>query len=198
MRTIGRELQRAINGIRNAYRSKLTHITTTGPVAMVQADALAGEQVQDAELFQHYGLTSAPPKDTMLIVVPIGGKTTHSIAIATEHGTYRLKGLKEGEVALYTDEGDHILLKRGNNIEVVCGTKVTVTCPNVQMTGNLQVDGTIHANQNISTDMNLQATLDVKDAGGTKSMVGMRNVYNTHTHVENSIPGSTNQPTQGM
>lgn len=41
---------------------------------------------------------------------------------ATEHGTYRMKGLKTGEVAIYTDEGDSIVLKRGRLIEVTTQT----------------------------------------------------------------------------
>ena len=45
---------------------------------------------------------------------------SHGIVIATEHGTYRLKGLKSGEVALYTDEGAKIVLKRGRIIETEC------------------------------------------------------------------------------
>lgn len=40
--------------------------------------------------------------------------------IATEHGSYRLKALKTGEVALYTDEGAKIVLKRGRLIETDC------------------------------------------------------------------------------
>lgn len=40
--------------------------------------------------------------------------------IATEHGSYRLKALKPGEVALYTDEGAEVVLKRGRIIETDC------------------------------------------------------------------------------
>ena len=50
----------------------------------------------------------------------MGGKTSHGIVIATEHGSYRLKALKTGEVALYTDEGAKIVLKRGRLIETDC------------------------------------------------------------------------------
>ncbi|MCT2388796.1 hypothetical protein [Erwinia pyrifoliae] len=31
---------------------------------------------------------------------------------------YRLTGLKSGEVAMYSDEGDSIVLRRGNRVEV--------------------------------------------------------------------------------
>ncbi|MGL9774685.1 MAG: phage baseplate assembly protein domain-containing protein [Sodalis sp. (in: enterobacteria)] len=39
------------------------------------------------ELFQHYGLTSVPPASTMAVVLPVGGRTRHSIVIASKHST---------------------------------------------------------------------------------------------------------------
>lgn len=115
-------IRRYLAGIRQTFRGVLTLVKSAGAVQLVQVDGLAGEQLQDNELFQHYGYTSNPPPGTMAVVVPVGGKTSHGIVIATEHGSYRLKGLKSGEVALYTDEGDSIVLKRGRLIEVTTET----------------------------------------------------------------------------
>jgi phage baseplate assembly protein V len=56
----------------------------------------------------------------MAVILPVGGKTSHGIVIATEHGSYRLKALAPGEVALYTDEGAKIVMKRGRLIETDC------------------------------------------------------------------------------
>ncbi|EKN5087384.1 phage baseplate assembly protein V, partial [Yersinia enterocolitica] len=87
---------------------------------------------QDNELFQHYGFTSNPLPGTMAVILPLGGATSHGIVIATEHGSYRLKGLKSGEVALYTDEGAKIVLKRGRIIDVECDT-YRVKCKNYEV-----------------------------------------------------------------
>ncbi|EKN3723861.1 TPA: phage baseplate assembly protein V [Yersinia enterocolitica] len=122
----------ALNRIRKAFRAVLTRVNSGGPVQTVQARALAGEQLQDNELFQHYGFTSNPLPGTMAVILPLGGATSHGIVIATEHGSYRLKGLKSGEVALYTDEGAKIVLKRGRIIDAECDT-YRVKCKNYEV-----------------------------------------------------------------
>ncbi|HDV0806141.1 TPA: phage baseplate assembly protein V [Yersinia enterocolitica] len=122
----------ALNRIRKAFRAVLTRVNSGGQVQTVQARALAGEQLQDNELFQHYGFTSNPLPGTMAVILPLGGATSHGIVIATEHGAYRLKGLKSGEVALYTDEGAKIVLKRGRIIDVECDT-YRVKCKNYEV-----------------------------------------------------------------
>ncbi|CNL94221.1 phage baseplate assembly protein V [Yersinia frederiksenii] len=129
----------ALNRIRKAFRAVLTRVNSGGQIQTVQARALAGEQLQDNELFQHYGFTSNPLPGTMAVILPLGGATSHGIVIATEHGSYRLKGLKSGEVALYTDEGTKIVLKRGRIIDVECDT-YRVTCKNYEVNADTQAD----------------------------------------------------------
>ena len=119
---IDARIRRHLSGIRQTFRGVITLVKAAGHVQLVQVDGLAGEQLQDNELFQHYGYTSNPPAGSMAIVLPIGGKTAHGIIIATEHGTYRLKNLKPGEVALYSDEGDSVILKRGRVMEATTRT----------------------------------------------------------------------------
>ncbi|STU35668.1 Mu-like prophage protein gp45 [Klebsiella pneumoniae] len=76
----------------------LTRVKSDLTIQQVQVKGLAGEQLQDAELFQHFGFTSCPPAGTQCIVLPIGGQTSHAIIIATENGAYRLQ-VASGEVA---------------------------------------------------------------------------------------------------
>lgn len=122
IKEIDARIRRHLAGIRLAFRGVVSLVKSDGPVQLMQGEGLATENGQDDEYFQHYGLTSNPPAGSMKIALPIGGKTSHSIVIATEHGDYRLKSLKPGEVALYTDEGDKIVLKRGRLIEVTTHT----------------------------------------------------------------------------
>lgn len=191
---IDARIRRHVAGIRQTFRGVLTLVKTAGAVQLVQVDGLAGEQLQDAELFQHYGLTSNPPPGTMAVVVPVGGKTSHGIVIATEHGSYRLKNLASGEVAIYTDEGDSIVLKRGRLIEVTTQT-LRVNAPTLIEfnTQKVQVNSPL-----VSTTGQIQAALDITDkyGAGGKSMANMRTVYNSHTHHENDVHGDTNAPTQ--
>ena len=121
---IDSRIERAMSRVRTAFRAVVTALTTDGPVVLLQADALAGEALQDNELMQHYGFTSAPPPGTMGIVLPVGGKTAHGVIVATEHGSYRVKGLASGEVCVYSQldaqpHGHRIHFKADGSIEVL-------------------------------------------------------------------------------
>ena len=111
---------RALGRIRLAFRSVLTALDTKPGVQLMQADGLSGEKLQASELFQHFGFTSAPPEGTQCIVLPLGGKTAHSVIVATECGAYRVDGLKGGEVAVYNQSGARIVLKEQRVIEIEC------------------------------------------------------------------------------
>jgi phage baseplate assembly protein V len=189
IRDVQKAIDRALGSIRRPFRALQTAIRLGTMVQLVQADALAGEQLQDAELFQHYGFTSAPLDGTQLIVLPLGGRTAHGIIIATEHGTYRFKLAAEGEVALYSDEGDHVYLKRGRVMEIVTNTLLVKAAIKVRMETPL-----------VETTGEIRADLDITDSVATaaRSMAGMRQTYDTHTHPENDAGGPTGAPNQAM
>ena len=145
---IQRQITRALGSIRSAFRAVITLIEPGAGVQFAQGEGLAGEQVQSAEVFQHYGLTSSPPAGSMAVVLPLGGKTSHGIVIATEHGSFRLQGLQSGEVALYSDEGDSVVLKRGRVVEITTQTLritapagVEIDTPTLTVTGQIAGQG---------------------------------------------------------
>ncbi len=145
---IRRQIDRALGGIRTAFRAVITLVESGAGVQLAQGEGLAGEPVQAAEVFQHYGLTSNPPAGSMAVVLPLGGKTSHGIVIATEHGSYRLQGLQSGEVALYSDEGDSVVLRRGRVMElttetlrITAPTGVEITTPVLTVTGRIVGQG---------------------------------------------------------
>ncbi|ABO54300.1 TPA: phage baseplate assembly protein [Burkholderia vietnamiensis] len=189
MREVEKRVSRMLAGVRQAFRGVISGVNTDGPVVMVRGEGLAGESGVDEELFQHYGYTSAPPAGTMKIVVPIGGKTSHSIVVATEHAQYRVKALKDGEVAIYTDEGDSIVLSRGRVINIKTKTlnieaedSVNFKTPTVNMDHALNVAEQITGKGGLSMSGgdgahidNLRVDLDV--VIGNKS-------FNGHKHPE--------------
>lgn len=187
---VQRAIDRAMGKVRSAFRTVLTAIDSEAPIQLVQADGLAGEQLQDNELMQQYGFTSVPLAGTQMIVLPIGGKTAHGVVIASEHIASRIKNLKSGEVAIYDDQGQSVFLTRqgivvnggGLPVMVTNTPSVQIDSPTVTMTGDLTVDGAISANGNISTQADMSAAGDIKDQGGAKSMSGMRAAYNAHKH----------------
>lgn len=126
IKVIDERISRKLVGIRQAFRGVITLVKAAGEIQLVQLDGLSHEKLQDAEQFQQYGCTSNPPVGSMCIVLPIGGKTAHSIVIATEHGIYRLKNLAPGEVALYDDQGQKIHITRTGIVVDGGGKPVTV------------------------------------------------------------------------
>ena len=172
------QVERAMRGVRQAFRAIGTR-NTHGPSIGVQMQGLAGETVT-GELAQHYGFTSAPLAGAEFIVLPIGGNSRHAVVIATEDARYRLK-IRDGEVALYSDEGDHVHLKRGRVIEVVtetllikASTKVRFETPMIEATGEYQGEG------------NIQSAADVIDQ--VRSMQADRVIYNGHQHGNSPTP----------
>lgn len=111
-----------MSAVRQAFRGRLGRVQSGTPVQLVALDGLDGESLRDVEQFQQFGFTSNPPAGTMALVVPVGGKTSHGIVIATEHGSLRIVGLKSGETAIYSDEGAKIVIRKGRLIEATCDT----------------------------------------------------------------------------
>lgn len=182
---IDKRIRRALAGVRQLFRGIMGGTRTDGPVAMTQGTGLAGENLPDIELFQHYGFTSHPPPGTMMIVAPVGGKTSHSVVIATEHGAHRVKMLKTGEVAIYTDEGDSMTFARGRIINIVtqtlniqAGTAVNIETPIVNLSQKLNVKAQItgqggmavSGGDGVAVDGGMKITRDVEIGG--KSFLG--------------------------
>lgn len=191
---VDQRINAALNRIRNAFRGVLTRVNSTGPAQTIQGKGLGSEQLQDMELFQHYGFTSNPLPGTMAVVLPINGKTSHGIVIATEHGRYRLKELKPGEVALYTDEGCNIVLKRGKIIEANCDDFI-VNAKNKYSVNTADYDVNATNKANFDTPL-LKATNDIAD--GTSTLNKVRETYDDHEHEHGGDAGTTDKPNQLM
>jgi len=84
----------------------------------VQVELLADEVKDHVERFQQYGFTSVPLEGAEVLCVFLGGGRDHGIAFAIDDRRYRLTGLKNGDVALYTDEGTRIVLSRDKTVTI--------------------------------------------------------------------------------
>ncbi|OGP10440.1 MAG: hypothetical protein A2048_01365 [Deltaproteobacteria bacterium GWA2_45_12] len=178
-------------------------------IQSMQASLLADEVQDDMERFQNYGLTSHPPKGSEGIAVFPGGDRSHGLLIVVDNRKYRLKGLQEGEVALYSDEGDYIKLKRGNQIEIVTHTltvnatsavnittpSFNVTAPNSNFIGNVGIAGGLAMLNSNGGSGDINASGQVSDHTG--SMDQMRGIYNGHNHSDPQ-GGTTGGPNQSM
>lgn len=143
----------------------------------VQVALLGGEPAW-AERFQEYGYTSHPHPGAEAVVVSVGGARAHLVTLSVDDRRYRLTALKQGEVAIYDDQGQRVHLTREGIVVDGGGLPVNfVNCPDVHLDGHLHVAG------------------DVNDH--TSTMQTIRDIYNGHNHPGDS-GGTTGGPNQGM
>lgn len=159
-------------------RAVVTAVNDAPQVQEIQIEVLDGEVRSEVERFQNYGFTSRPLAGAEAAVVFVGGRREHGMAIAVEDRRYRVKDLEPGEVAVFTNEGDRVVIRKGGTIEITASTKVKVTtpllevaastkmkvtAPSVEVVGDLSVSGTITA-PTVNAD-NVTATTDVVGGG---------------------------------
>ena len=181
--TLDKRIKRHFGQIRKAFRGIGTNVNSAPKVMLIQGEGFAGEQLQAAEYMQHYGFSSNPPPGFMYVALPIGGKTAHTIVVATEHGSYRFKNLAPGETAISDDQGQSVHITRNGIVVNGGGKQVTMTnTPKIRMeTAQLEVTGQVK---------------DLCDSTG-KTMSGMRTTYNSHTH-NDPQGGTVAVPNQAM
>lgn len=124
------------------------------------------EEHNGKEQWQQYGFASRALKGMELLFFRLFGWV---VVTHTEDRVHR-PALADGEVCLYTDEGDSITLKRGRIIEVVAGAKVKVTAPTVEVVASIKVTLTTPL-VDISQDVKIAGKLDVTGASTFASTV---------------------------
>lgn len=186
-------IRRAMAGVRRAFRGRLTRVKSDLKIQQAQVNGLAGEQLQDTELFQHFGFTSNPPAGSQCLVVPLGGQTSHSVIIATENEKYRITALDSGEVAIYSMDGAYVAIKRGRIVEVDCDI-YRIKCKQYQVTSD---DFNVTASNGAAFDTpDLHSSQELSD--GKSTMSNLREIYDGHTHHHGGDTGTTEKPDQPM
>lgn len=103
-------------------KSTFIKVDDSKDIQEIQIKGLGSEIRNFFQRFQNYGFTSNPLNGSQGVTIFPGGSKDHGIIIAVDDRRFRLKNLAPGEVALYTDEGDKIHFKRGNQIDIVTKT----------------------------------------------------------------------------
>lgn len=150
-------MQPSSNRLLGPLRRGLAHLVARAVVTLVddaakmqtlQLGLLAGEALDGAEHWHPYGYTYKPHTGAEALVLAVGGHRAHSVVIACADRRYRLTGLADGEVALYTDEGDKIHFKRGKVIDIETDTlnikaasAVNFDTPVITQTGRIESQG---------------------------------------------------------
>ena len=111
-------------------RAVVTAIDDAGPLQTVQAEAMAGELIDQAERVQDYGFASHPHAGAEAVAVFGSGHRNHPLIIAVADRRYRLQALAAGEVAIHDDLGQVVHLTR-DGIEISSPLALTLTAEGV-------------------------------------------------------------------
>jgi phage baseplate assembly protein V len=129
----------------------------SGGVHKAQVHATAREVIDDVPVVQLYGLSTHAPVGSEAHMLCVRGDRSSPVVVATNNPAARPRNLKQGEVTLYTDEGDAITLARGHVVSITTTGTVNVSAPvvnisgpsggnaQVNVTGNITCSGTIAA-----------------------------------------------------
>lgn len=198
------------------YARRLSNMVARGTVSLVNAATkmqslqlrlLAGESKDDVEHFEPYGLTSHPQPGAECVALFLDGDRSHGVVVCVADRRYRVKGLASGEVILHDDQGQSVYLMRsGIKLTDKAGSTVVMQgdgsgsmtfAAGLTINANSKIVGTLEVTQNITSDASITAAQDVGDQGGTKTMAGMRSVFDAHTHSGTDSHGdgfTTNPP----
>ncbi|MBO2842474.1 phage baseplate assembly protein domain-containing protein [Acinetobacter baumannii] len=156
MKAVAAQINKAMKQI----RQPLFALVARGGSKVLQLKGFADETLQEVELFQQVGFNSHIPEGARVVVIPLHGKTSRSIVVATTGGAV-VVNVNEGETCVYDQFGHSLLLKED-------GTHITA--------GDLFVDdGDLHVRNG-----------QVFDKEG--SMQEMRDIYNKHKYGNTPIP----------
>lgn len=171
--------QRVMNMI---ARGRLSAVDDSNGMQFVQVSLLRDEAKADVERFQQYGFSSVPPPGSEAVCLFIGGGRDHGIVMSIDNRKSRMRGQAAGEVGMYSDEGDYIVLKRGNTVEVGTDRLVihadveveievpllVIRAPRIEIEGDVFINGNLvttgtgggglHMTGNITVDGNITAT----------------------------------------
>lgn len=202
------DIQQQLNRFLAPIKTRIYNMIVRGTIKIVndatkiqqmQNTLLAGEVKDGIECYQWYGFTSVPLPGMETAVVFCGGDRSNGIIVAVGDRKFRLKDLKGGEVALYTDEGDYLKLARNRKIQVsTLHLEVNAVEDISYKTKTLNIEASNSVN--ITTPI-VNASKDIKAGGDvsdkTSTMQAMRNIYNGHNHTGDS-GGKTSTPKQSM
>lgn len=142
----------------NNARCVITATNDDGGVHRVQVRPTPHELIDDVPVVQLYGVSSHAPVGSEAHMICAKGDRSSTVVIATNNADARPRKLASGEVALYTAEGDTIVLKNGHVIAITTTGTVSVSAPTVNIAGQdggnvtVNVTGDIHCSGTITAD----------------------------------------------
>lgn len=104
---VQRQIQKSMGQVRQSFWG----IVARGGSKLLQLQGLADEVLQEVESIQQVGFSSHIPEDARVVVIPLQGKTSKSIVVATRGGAIVID-VDEGETCIYDQFGHSVWLKQ--------------------------------------------------------------------------------------
>ncbi|ELY6212262.1 phage baseplate assembly protein [Cronobacter dublinensis] len=191
-------IKQAISNL--AARAVLAALDSSRKCQAAGLKLIAGETKENVEYIEPYGFTSTAHAGAEAVVLFPSGDRSHGVVISVADRRYRLKGLRSGEVAIYTDEGDSIVLKRGRVTEITTSalvvnaeSKISLNAPQLVVNAS---SGVSFTTPTITISGDFSAAGEVSDGVGTMSAI--RTTYNGHTHTARGETAETTGPSASM
>lgn len=197
-------ISRSIRSVREniAARCDIVQSDDDAAIQNVQVDIQADE-TDTYQRYQNYGFNSNPPAGLDAIVSFPNGERLDGIVLGIGDAQYRVKA-DVGAVVIYTDEGDEIHLKRGNQIEIKTNSLTINASDNVTVnTGTFTVNASDKVARNtpiVEASGKVAAKQSIEDyqGQGGQTMNKMREIYNAHKHTEQGDHNATTTPDRTM
>jgi phage baseplate assembly protein V len=165
-------------------RARVATVDDRPPAQKLQITGGApGEVIDGVRRLAEYGFTSVPPAGSDVIVLFPAGERSNGVIIATSNQTYRLRGLSNGDVALYDDKGHSIVLN-ASGIQIAGGDDNVTIGTN----GGIVINSTGQVFIASSSDITLDApTIHMNGVVTTNGHAADE----THIHTGGTIAGKT-------
>lgn len=108
-------------------RATLKNIKDDGQTQTASVEVADGVWRDDVEILQPYGFASRVPEDGALaIVLAVGSDEGDLVVLPVANPSKRLGKLDEGDVGLYGQHNDKIVINDGGTIEMQAGESLSV------------------------------------------------------------------------
>ena len=109
-------------------RGVVTLVNSSLKMQGMQLQGLGAVTLDGVENFEPYGFTAAALPGAEGIILNVGAHAGNAVVICVADRRYRLAGLVGGEVAIYDNHGQSVVLHT-DHIAITSPTKVVVTAP---------------------------------------------------------------------
>lgn len=107
-------------------KAMIEGVDDSQPLQLVKISALADETQDGMERLQNYGLSSVPTVGSEAFAAYLNGNRDHGVVVVCDSGEHRPTQLKRGEVTVYSQHGQSILLKEDGTVEINGATDITL------------------------------------------------------------------------